>query len=192
MAYMETHDLREYLGIEAEDDNDLLQDAIEDAEEYIDSQTNRTFEAATLTKRYDRSALDDEVSTILHLDEDCLTVTELLNGDADNTEIVAANYWLIHRNFGPPYRAIQLTINDGIYWQWDIDEWVSVTGTWGYSATVPADIRRACTVLAAYFFRQKDSQVFDTTAIPEAGVITIPAGIPATVTKVIERYKKYL
>jgi hypothetical protein len=35
-------------------------------------------------------------------------------------------------------------------------------------------------------------QVFDTTAIPDAGVITIPSGIPATVEKVIKRYKKYI
>jgi hypothetical protein len=69
---------------------------------------------------------------------------------------------------------------------------VSVLGTWGYASEPPADIRRACTVLAAYFYKQKDSQVFDVTAIPEAGVITIPAGIPGTVTRIIERYKRYL
>jgi len=34
--------------------------------------------------------------------------------------------------------------------------------------------------------------VFDVTAIPDAGVITIPQGIPATVTRIIDRYKKYL
>jgi hypothetical protein len=77
-----------------------------------------------------------------------------------------------------------------VYWQFDIDCWVSVTGTWGFSATCPDDVRRACLVLAAYYFRQKDSHLYDVTAIPEAGVITIPAGIPATVTKVIAKYRK--
>jgi hypothetical protein len=96
------------------------------------------------------------------------------------------------RNLGPPYHWIKLYSNTGVYWQWDVDEWVSVTGTWGYSATAPADIVRATTVLAAYLYRQKDSQVFDVTAVPEAGVITIPSGIPATVMKIIGRYKRYL
>jgi len=126
------------------------------------------------------------------MDYDLLTITELLNGDADNTEILAATYWLLDRNYGPPYRAIQLTTNDGIYWEWDIDEWVSVAGTWGFSTTAPQDIKQAATVMAAYFYRQRKAQVFDVTAIPEAGVITIPVGIPATVTKIITRYKRYL
>ena len=82
--------------------------------------------------------------------------------------------------------------NTGVYWEWDTDYWVSVTGTWGYSATCPDDVRRACLVLAAYYYRQKDSQVFDVTAIPEAGVITIPQGIPATVTRVIAKYRKHI
>jgi hypothetical protein len=91
-----------------------------------------------------------------------------------------------------PYHAIRLTQNGSSYWQFDTDYEVSVTGTWGYSTTPPADIKRAVTVLAAYYYHQKDTHLFDVTAIPEAGVITIPAGIPATVTKVIGKYREYL
>ena len=263
-------------------EEDLLEDAIAAAEEYIDSQTNRHFEAVTNTRYYWRDALDRYNSTILHLDDDLLTVTTLANGDgagesvytstfaadtltlttasvyarletatpvqvfsttndppaplAQGTEyfviltaspiiqlattpalaiagtaitltddgsgthtiicggtpIAHQDFWLMPRNYGPPYHQIQLKSNAGVYWQWEIDYWVSVTGTWGFSTTVPADIQEACTVLAAYFYKMKDSQVFDVTAIPEAGVITIPSGIPATVTKVIERYKRYI
>jgi len=194
MAYIELEDLRSYLGIESDEttDDDLLEGAIEDAQSYIESQTHRKFEKETTTKYYSRDALDRYDSTILQLDDDLLTVTELLNGDASNTEITSDNYWLLDRNLGPPYHWIKLYSNEGVYWQWDTDYWVEVTGTWGYSETPPGDIIRACTVCAAYFLHQKDSQVFDTTAIPEAGVITIPQGIPATVTRVIERYKRYI
>jgi hypothetical protein len=119
-------------------------------------------------------------------------VTALLNGDTANTAITTANYWLLDRNLGPPYHWIKLYSNTGVYWQWDPDEWVSVTGTWGYSATPPGDIVRACLVCAAFFYKSKDSQVFETTAIPEAGVITIPQGIPVTTRRIIERYKRYI
>jgi hypothetical protein len=171
----------------------LLTNAINAAQAYIEGKTNRVFEAsASTTKYYSRDALDDDDSTLLHLDDDNLTITELLNGDSSSTEITSSNYWLLDRNLGPPYHWVKLKSNTGVYWEWDIDEWVAVTGTWGRSATVPSDVKEACTMLAAFLFKKKDSQVFDTTAIPEAGVITIPSGIPTTVVKVIARYKRYL
>ena len=192
MAYIDVADLRGYLDIDGTGDDPLLQEAIEAAQTYIESQTNRVFEAAPLTKYYLKDALDNDDSTLLHLGADCLTVTTLTNGDSAATPIVLANYWLLNRNLGPPYHWIKLKTNTGIYWEWDTDYWVSVTGTWGYSTTPPGDIKEACKELAAFAYRKKDSQVFDVTAIPGAGVITIPQGIPATVTRIIDRYGKYL
>ena len=139
-----------------------------------------------------RDALDPWNSTLLHVNGDLLTVNALTNGDSDATAIASTDFWLVPFNMGPPYYGIQLKRNEGIYWEFDTDYRVTVIGTWGYSTTPPRDIKQACLVLAAYFFQQRSSQVFDTTAIPDAGVITIPSGIPATVTKVIERYKRYL
>jgi hypothetical protein len=183
MALLELEDLRGYLDIDITSDNPLLQEAIEDAQSYIESQTNRKFEAETDTRYYDRSALDRWDSRLLNLfGDDLLTVTELLNGDSSSTEIVTGNYWLVPRNEGPPYHGILLKT----------DYWVSVTGTWGYSTTVPDDVRRATAVLAAYFYRQKDAQMFETTAIVESGAIAIPQGIPATVDRIIRRYKRHI
>jgi hypothetical protein len=53
-------------------------------------------------------------------------------------------------------------------------------------------VKRATTRLAAFYYRQKDSQIFDTTAIPEAGVITIPAGLERTFERLTEKYKRYI
>ena len=191
MPYLGLEDLRGFLDIDITSDNPLLQEAIEAAQQYIDSQTNRHFEAVTATKYYERSALNRWDSRQLDLlKDDLLAITTLTNGDSAATAIIAANYWTVPRNEGPPYHGILLKTDISDYWQWDIDYWVSVAGTWGYSVTVPDDIRRATTVLAAYFFRQKDQVNWDITAIPEAGVITIPSGIPATVVEIIKRYKR--
>lgn len=194
MAYIELEDLRSYLGLQTSEvaDDDLMQASIEAAQSYIEDQTHRVFEATTETRYYDSSARNRWDSTILDLDADLISVTTLTNGDSGGTTIGPTNYWTLPRNDGPPYHQIKLYTNTGVYWEWDTDYWVSVAGTWGYSTVPPADISQACLVLAAYFFKQKDSQVFDTTAIPEAGVITIPSGIPSTVTRVLERYKRYI
>ena len=192
MAYIELADLRGYQGISLTTDDDLLQQAIDNAQSYIESQTNRRFEANSETRYYGREALDCHDRTILHLNTDLLTVWTLTNGDADSTVIADTNYWLLDRNEGPPYHQIQLKRDITDYWEWDTDYWVSVLGTWGYSATPPDDIIQACTGMAAYLYTQKSAQVFETTAVLESGVLVIPQGIPATVTRIIERYKRYI
>jgi len=191
--YIQLEDLRGYLDIDLTSDNPLLQEAIEDAAAYIDAQTNRHFEAETDTRYFDSSARDRCNSRLLNLfGDDLLTVTTLTNGDSSATAIAATKYWLVPRNSGPPYHGILLKTDIADYWEWDTDYWVTIVGTWGYSTTVPDDIRRATAVLAAYFYRQKDAQMFETTAIVESGAIAIPQGIPATVDRVIQRYKRYI
>jgi len=192
MAYIGVEDLRAYLGIGLTTDDDLLQEAVEDAQSYIESQTNRRFEANTETRYFGRWARDDHDSRILDMGTDLLTVTTLTNGDSSSTVIASTKYWLLPRNGSPPYHQIQLYQDISDYWEWDTDKWVSVLGTWGYSNTPPADIVRACTALAAYFYRQKDAQMFDTTAVLESGALVVPQGIPATVTRILERYKRYI
>jgi hypothetical protein len=132
-------------------DDDLVQDALEDAASYIESWTGKIFEAETDTRYYRQEAVD---WLTLYLDRDCLTVTELLEGDENATEITSANYWLLPRNAGPPYRRIELKADSDYSWDWTTDGEISVTGTWGYSASAPNDIRRAAVVLAAYLYRQ--------------------------------------
>ena len=192
MAYIDVEDLRAYLGISETTDDDLLTEAVEDAQSYIESQTNRRFEANTETRYFGRASRDPHNRTILHLDTDLISVTTLTNGDSSGTEITSANYWLLPRNEGPPYHQIQLKTNISSYWEWDTDYWVSVLGSWGYSSTPPGDIVRACTALAGYFYRQKDAQMYDVTAVVESGAMVIPQGIPATVTRILDRYKRYI
>jgi len=191
MSYITLQDLRGELDIDITSDDPLLQEAIESAQKYIDTQTNRHFEAVTDTKYYDRSALDRWDSRLLNIHgQDLLTVTTLTNGDSSGTAISSSNYWLVPRNEGPPYHGILLKTDISDYWQWDTDYWVSVAGTWGYSVTAPDDIRRAAKVLAAFYYRQKDAQQFDTTAIVESGAMVIPQGVPATVVDILKPYKR--
>jgi len=191
--YIEVGELRDYLDISITTDDPLLGMAIGAAQSYIESQTNRIFEAETDTKYFSREALNPCNSRLLDiLNQDLLTVTTLTNGDSDGTAIASTKYWLVPRNEGPPYHGILLKTDIADYWTWDTDYWVSIAGTWGYSTTVPDDVRRATLSLAAFLYRSKDAQVFETTAIVESGAIAIPQGVPATVDRIIRRYKRYI
>jgi len=93
MAYIELGDLRGELDIDGAGDNPLLQQAIKSAQAYIESQTNRVFEAAVDTRRYDPSALDDEDSALLHLfGDDLLSVIILANADGHGSSAYTSTF----------------------------------------------------------------------------------------------------
>jgi len=193
MSYARLTELKMDLGIDADStaDDVLLQEYLDEATTAIDTYTRRNFEAETATRYYEYHDLDDN-GFLLLLDYDLLTVTTLTNGDSSGTAIPATEYWLTNaqgrRIPEGPYHAIRLKIDSTYTWEFDTDYFVSVLGTWGYSDTPPKDIVRACKRLAQYYYAQKDAQVFDVTAVPEAGVIQVPQGIPRDVERILGPY----
>lgn len=180
MAYIATADLKTYLGISNSNDDTILAACVTRAISLFDRRFSAKFEAETETRYFDAAAVDGYV---LFLDKPLLSVTTLTNGNG--VAIGSSGYWLLPRNT-PPYWYIKLKPSSSVLWQFSTDGEISVAGTWGYSTTAPADVVQACLRLAAYLYRQKDSQVFETTAAPELGIMTIPAGIPNDVQTLID------
>ena len=185
MAYTTLAAVKRYLDIDSDDDDVLLSELIDRAQDAIDDYTGRVFEAATETRYYESGAVKDRT---LYLDRDLLSITTLTNGDSSSTAITSTDYWLVPRNDGPPYYGIRLKSSVSTTWEFDVDYWVTVVGTWGWSTTAPAAIQQACIRWAAYMYRQKDASVFDTTAIPDQGVILSPQGIPRDVRLMLDPY----
>lgn len=193
MAYCTVEDVKEYLDIEASGDDPLIANLIERAQKAIDNHTRRTFEdpGADAT-RYYTVGVDTE-GLHLFLDEDIYSITTVKT-DADNaspTTIASSDYVTLPRNT-TPYYAIKILSSSNEYWDYtdDPENGIEITGRWAYSSAAPDDIAQACARWAAYMYRQRDSQVFDVTAIPDAGVIQIPKGIPADVKILLEPYVK--
>jgi len=189
MAYVTLAEAKTYLGTGENGDDDLIQDSIDAAVAFIEATTGRVFEAATATKYYGSEVV---YGREVRLDDDLVSVTTLKKPDTDGTEVPEADYWLLPRNEGPPYRRIMLKVASEHDWAFSTDCWIEVAGTWGYSVAPPEDIKRATLVMAAYLYRQKDSQIFDVVAIPGEGIISIPQGVPATVTRIINHYRRRL
>jgi len=190
MGYARLGALKSYLGI---DDNTathdvLLESLLERATTAIDNFTGRVFEAVTETRYFESGALEGQT---LIVDKDLLTISTngLVNGDSSATVIPSTEYWLVPRNSTPKH-GIRLKSDSLYQWEQDTDYWIGVTGTWGYSTDPPADVVHACIRLGAYYYTQKDAQVFDVTANPEAGIITVPQGIPRDVERLLAPYKR--
>ena len=193
MAYCTDEDVKEYLDIAELTDDTLLSDLIDRAQKAIESHTRRTFEdpGADATRYF--TVGEDTDGLYLYFDEDIYSITTV-KSNADNaspTTIASTDYVTIPRNT-TPYYGIKILTSSNETWDYtdDPENGIEITGRWAYSSAAPADIAQACARWAAYFYKQRDAQVFDVTAIPDAGVITIPQGIPADVKMLLDPYVK--
>lgn len=188
--YTTLNELKTYLGISATTDDVLLMSIIVRASEAVDSYTGRTFSAASDSTRY-FDAIGEHIidGRDLYLDHDLCEVTTVTNGNG--TAISSTYYTTIPKNETPFY-AIRIKQNYSSTWTYSTvwEDAISIVGKWAYSVNPPADITQATIRWAGYMYKQKDAQVFDTTAIPEAGVIQIPAGIPQDVRMLLRPYKR--
>jgi len=192
MAYCTVADLKSYRDIEAASDDVLLAALIARAQALIDSYTGRTFEASADTQRYLTVGRDTD-GRMAYLPDDLCQITSVVtdaDGDADSLTVNVD--YIPEPRYRTPYFALQLLPNSDYRWEYTTNPemGVLITGRWAYSITAPADIAHACLRLAAYYYSQKDAQVFDVTANPELGVITVPKGIPADVKKILDLYRR--
>lgn len=196
MPYTTAAAVKTYLGITSSTDDALLTSLIERAQASIDRYTHRTFEAASdTTKRFDAEYDVSESYTRLDWTPyglDLCQITSVVNGDG--TTISASSYVTEPRN-ETPYFALKLKVSSGLYFMYDnLDDHenaIQITGRWAYSITAPADIVHACVRLTSYYYRQKDSNTYDVTAIPGAGVIEVPQGVPRDVERILAPYRRF-
>lgn len=188
MAYIDLLEMKDYLGQDIEGDEDRIEAAIDAAQKGIESMCKTRFEGSTGTRYYREqdlkqlSGLGPGIQKVLWLGEDLLSVSTLTNGDA--TVVASTSYWLEPRN-KPPYQYIRLRSDES--WVFNTDGEVEVAGTWGFSTAADPMIREVTREYAAYLYRLKDSQVFDTIAQPDMGIITIPQGLPRHMVKALEQ-----
>jgi hypothetical protein len=193
MAYTTATLLKTYLGITGASDDTLLTNLISRAQAAIDRYTGRTFEASANTTRKFTVGIDTD-GRVLYLDEDLASINAIVtnaDGGANADTLTTGEYVTKPRN-RTPYFAIEILASADATWDYttDPENGITVSGKWAWSASAPDDIVQACIRLAGYFYRQKDAGVFDVTAMPDAGVIQIPQGIPKDVKMILDVYKK--
>jgi len=193
MSYCTAGQVKTYLGITGTGDDALISTLVRRAQSIIDTYTGRTFEANTNETHYYTVGVDNVGATLyLAGDEICSISSVVTNADGTSPVTLATtDYVTIPRNKAP-YHALRMLSSSDYDWDYtdDPENGIAVTGKWAYSAIPPDDIAHACVRISAFLYRQKDAQVFDVTAIPDAGVITVPQGIPADVRIMLEPYRR--
>jgi hypothetical protein len=188
MAYTTNTAVKSLLGISGAGDDTLITTLVTRAQAWIESFCDQVFEAAAdSTRKFD--AIRDVDGLTLHLDYPLAAITSITNGDGAT---VASTEYVTEPRNRTPYHRIKLLDSKGKYWTYttDPENAISIAGKWAYSTAAPADIVQACERLAAYMYRQKDSQVFDVTADAETGAVTIPKGMPPDVRQMLLPYRR--
>jgi hypothetical protein len=193
MAYTTAALLKTYLGVTSATDDTLLTALIARAQSAIDHYTGRTFEASADSTRKFTVGVDTD-GRMLYFDEDCAAITTVTTNadDGSGGTTIANTYYVTHPRNRTPYYAIEILSSADYSWEYTNDPTagITVTGKWAFSTAAPDDIVHATLRLAGYYYRQKDAGVFDTTAIPDVGIIQIPQGIPKDVQMILNPYRK--
>lgn len=193
MAYCTSTDVKLYLGIESEDDDALITALIARAQAAIEQHTHRVFASTADSTRLFTVGKDTD-GRMLWFDEDLAKAPTTVTSNADGTSstTISSTEYITHPRNRTPYYGLSIKASVSKSWTYENDPegGVTVAGRWAYSTAPPADVKHACVRLSAYYYRQKDSQVFDVQALPEAGVITVPQGVPADVKLILEPYVK--
>lgn len=187
--------LKAYLGITEATDDDLLTALLARADQAVETYCSRKFTwTGDATTRY-FTVGKDTVGRVLYFDEDCCAISSIItdadNADGGDTLTANTDYITLPRNI-TPYHAVKLLGSSDYSWTYsdDPEMGIEVTGKWSYSETPDYDIAQATIRLAGYYYKLKDAQVFDTTVVPDAGIMMIPKGIPADVKMLLDPYRK--
>ncbi len=189
-------DFRRYLSANNDDlsgnEDDLLTDCLVIAENQIDDYTRRNFVATTGTVYYSRWIAQVR-NTALYLHDGDELYDLPANGTVyggDGRFIPRGSIWLEPRNAGPPFKILRLY--SPFVWIWNTDGEIAIPGTWGYSLEAPPAIQSATLELAAYIYRSKDVAPGqgDIAGFDQAGQMIMPRGIPESVRRRIEPYRR--
>lgn len=168
-------------------DDTVVDALITAASRYIDTRTGRTFYSRTETHYFDVPE-----GRTLWLDDDLISVTTLTNGDG--TVLTTTDYMLQPYN-DAPYYAIKLKDISDVVWEVDsnssAERVITLAGSWGFSATAPADISLACKLIAVSTYRNRFGENMTGAAtITGAGVVVTPQDVPSLAAEIIRRYTR--
>lgn len=116
--------------------------------------------------------------------EDVLRLDEVAWAASDTATPSVTTVYRMRRNSAGSIFAL----DNGM---WDAGNLVYLTGVFGYTETVPADIWDAAVAWTIRTLKEADAAYQDATAIPEMGQLVYRKAIPGDVRRVLARYERH-
>lgn len=198
MAYADVADLKAYMKITSDSEDELLEQLLDAATRMIDVYCKRHFTPehvhgndptskvfTPLSELNGGNLLDDYT---LNLGHDLAQLTSITNGDG--TPIPVSGVVLLPLNITPA-NMIRIKSSSGYFWSYtdSPEASVTVTGRWGYSLQVPQDIYNACLRLARYLYQQREANPDSERAVLSAdGIVLAAPKIPDSILTILSPY----
>ncbi len=181
--YCTIADVRTLAGTSLMTDDVILATLVMRASQIVDTYTGRVFSAVTATRYYTPGV--DTDGALLYLNADLLSVTTLTN---NGTVIPATGHTLHPLNAA---RKRYLRLKSAYSWDAPADPEgvISVAGSWGYSATPPADVTQATARLALWLYRQREAP-FTRVGNALTGEYEIPVALPDDIKALLDPYRR--
>jgi hypothetical protein len=204
VAYVTLAELKSLLGSSSTDaggttDNDaLLTNLIDYAQQIIETETGRVFQVAsdTAATAHKFDAETAVLGNTLFVDADMGDVASDMTVVDGTITITDTNFVLEPAN-GPPYYGIRLKSSSSDAWgntdsDGNYEQAISVTASWCYGS-LPNDIKYACLRLARWLFKQRnDDTAITTPIITASGATLMPVDMPRDVAAILARYKRVI
>ena len=188
MAYLALADVKAELGITSTSDDAVLNDIIDDVTREIETRTHRHFTLERTTGhgppntthahyftpwlQLDGGDLID--SYTLALNTDMFELVSITNGDG--SAISLSNVVTLPINLPPPWNYIRIKRDANVMWSGSSEGSIVVTAKWGYSDTVPDDIRRAAMIMTRTYYQQREGSAGLGAPLISADGVVIQAG----------------
>lgn len=189
MAYTTTAKVKTYLDITDSGNDTLIGELISAAEQYINGETGRIFEAEEDTTAY-YDAVRNVDGRLLIFDAPVAAITTVTNGDG--VEVADSEYVTEPRG-STPYYGIRLLGSTGKAWTYtnDPENAISVEGRHAYTVTPDAECEVATRLLAAMMYNQRKN-IGDVTRplLTSGGGVVMPTTIPKQTSDFIHKYRK--
>ena len=184
--YATVEDLKQSLGITDSSDDTMLDAILAAVSRQIDQYTNRRFYATTETRFYTARRVSDVII------DDCLSITTLAT-DADGDRVYEKTWSATDFDLYPynatPYTRVEATVNGAYFFPVNIAKGVKIIGSFGYSATVPEPVNRACLIQAARLYKRKDA-LFGVMGSAEMGQLLVIPKMDPDVKLLLSGYIK--
>jgi len=155
MAYTTKQQIENYLQIDISSDLDTqVASWIDMVEKYIDTYTDRSFDATVSIKKYEGGGQELFVDDLLSVTSIWMVENDATS-DASSVELSTTDYYLRQGDNAnrTPYNKIEISENGQYNYFRDGQLNILVEGSWGYSSTVPADIKMVATKLVSSIIR---------------------------------------
>lgn len=198
--YVTAAEFKVYKSITSSTDDATIADVLQAAQDSLDAFLNRIVLADSDTTHYFDIGGESIEGLTLYVSDagDLCSITSITNGDG--TTVTTGQYTTYPKTLttnSPTIERVRLLSNSGVTWDYstDYENAVAVTGKWGMwgdAANVPDAFRVSVMEIAAHMLEVRKSQVFDTVAVPDAGVITVPSGWPATARARMQPWRRLI